>query len=207
LVFQERGGRKFTDLDKVKPQVVGEMEDEDGAFLVLNFPIAFSKGLLYKSLLFGIEQPLIKIHYHFKWDGLSVGAYRIGIVTLNSEAFVRDQLRILVKNGGNRTETFNLTGYEIDHTKAVNFDISANQCLGASDGVLILKDNNKGIKISVPKKICYSVPLLTFREFFNHEKVTDYFCRISHSIGEMDDTAAYLFKGESSFHFKIQGIN
>ena len=61
-------------------------------------------------------------------------------------------------------------------------------------------DDDKGIIIFSDKSKWYSVPLLNYRELENN-----YFCRISNSMLELDDTTMAWWKGRRESEFRIMG--
>ena len=78
--------------------------------------------------------------------------------------------------------------------------MSTSGCQGTTNCLIDVGDDDKGITIFSDKSKWYSVPLLNYSELENN-----YFCRISNSMLELDDTTMAWWKGRRESEFRIMG--
>ena len=191
-----RNGSKITDLIKT------EIFTETG-----NFPIRkklFSKlelpfGSMIKQFFVYENSPMIDLRYSFYFKDFRPASFRTAIVTLNPTSFSQEKLRYSLHNGGT-LETYNFAGHSITQDESTDPRLSASGCQGATNCLIDVGDDDKGITIFSDKSKWYSVPLLNYRELENN-----YFCRISNSMLELDDTTMAWWKGRRESEFRIMG--
>ncbi len=196
LINVQRDGRKVTDLSLVEPEI------HDGAGSVkISAIIPLETGNLEKSFTLHKGTPQIDINYRLKLDGLAASSLRLGILTFFPTAFNRDSLWYESVNGGEEAERFYLKGRSVKHDEAVSSTVSASSCLGATDGSVVIGDDSMAVRISSDRSELFSAPLLHY--FETDDK---YFLRLSHSIGEVDDTAFWVWRGINSIGFTIEPV-
>lgn len=61
-------------------------------------------------------------------------------------------------------------------------------------------DSEKSITISSDKSELYSVPMLNFKELASEDS---FFLRLYHSVGEIDDTAWWVWRGYNEVTYTI----
>ena len=191
-----RNGSKITDLIKT------EIFTETG-----NFPIRkklFSKlelpfGSMIKQFFVYENSPMIDLRYSFYFKDFRPASFRTAIVTLNPTSFSQEKLRYSLHNGGT-LETYNFAGHSITQDESTDPRLSASGCQGTTNCLIDVGDDDKGITIFSDKSKWYSVPLLNYRELENN-----YFCRISNSMLELDDTTMAWWKGRRESEFRIMG--
>ena len=191
-----RNGSKITDLIKT------EIFTETG-----NFPIRkklFSKlelpfGSMIKQFFVYENSPMIDLRYSFYFKDFRPASFRTAIVTLNPTSFSQEKLHYSLHNGGT-LETYNFAGHSITQDESTDPRLSASGCQGATNCLIDVGDDDKGITIFSDKSKWYSVPLLNYRELENN-----YFCRISNSMLELDDTTMAWWKGRRESEFRIMG--
>ena len=191
-----RYGSKITDLIKT------EIFTETG-----NFPIRkklFSKlelpfGSMIKQFFVYENSPMIDLRYSFYFKDFRPASFRTAIVTLNPTSFSQEKLRYSLHNGGT-LETYNFAGHSITQDESTDPRLSASGCQGTTNCLIDVGDDDKGITIFSDKSKWYSVPLLNYRELENN-----YFCRISNSMLELDDTTMAWWKGRRESEFRIMG--
>ncbi len=191
-----RNGSKITDLIKT------EIFTETG-----NFPIRkklFSKlelpfGSMIKQFFVYENSPMIDLRYSFYFKDFRPASFRTAIVTLNPTSFSQEKLRYSLHNGGT-LETYNFAGNSITQDESTDPRLSASGCQGTTNCLIDVGDDDKGITIFSDKSKWYSVPLLNYRELENN-----YFCRISNSMLELDDTTMAWWKGRRESEFRIMG--
>ena len=125
----------------------------------------------------------VTLRYDLDWSDVPPGVLRLGHVTLHPSAFDRDSLRIETHNGGFLPETFSLQECSVDHGRPVSFLVSANNGFGYTEGRLALRDERTSIEVQSRQAQGYVIPLLSV-----HAVSPSYFCRVSFSAMEFDDT-------------------
>ncbi|MBZ5557634.1 MAG: glycoside hydrolase family 57 [Acidobacteriia bacterium] len=176
-VMESPGRPKITDLNRVEP-VVGR--DDQGA-LVVEGAIATDLGPVVKRAR--VTPSAVDLEYRLEWPERPVGSLRLGDVTLHPSAFDRSTLFYRSHNGGARPETFPLDGTRVSHGDAVSFLVSASHAVGITEGVVELGDRATTLRIEVDKTLAAVVGMVTYQPVGDR-----YFCRISFSAGEVDDT-------------------
>ena len=192
----DRNGNKITDLIKT------EIFTETG-----NFPIRkrlFSKlelpfGSLIKQFFVYENLPMIDLRYSFYFKDFRPASFRTAILTLNPTSFSKEKLHYSLHNGGT-LESYDFAGQLITQDESTDPRLSASGCQGTTNCLIDIGDNDKGITIFSDKSKWYSVPLLNYRELENN-----YFCRISNSMLELDDTTMAWWKGRRESEFRIIG--
>ena len=192
----DRNGNKITDLIKT------EIFTETG-----NFPIRkrlFSKlelpfGSLIKQFFVYENSPMIDLRYSFYFKDFRPASFRTAILTLNPTSFSKEKLHYSLHNGGT-LESYDFAGQLITQDESTDPRLSASGCQGTTNCLIDIGDNDKGITIFSDKSKWYSVPLLNYRELENN-----YFCRISNSMLELDDTTMAWWKGRRESEFRIMG--
>jgi hypothetical protein len=130
-----------------------------------------------------------------------IASLRLGMFTLLPEAWDDETLRYGTVNGGARIEWHRLSrDVVMGQSKAVSSNVSASSCLGATEGWVALEDARHGVLIQGDRGQAAVAPMLDF------ETVDDrFFCRLSHSAAEIDETRAVFLRGRRRFGFSIEG--
>ena len=191
-----RDGSKITDLIKT------EIFTETG-----NFPVRkklFTKlempfGSMIKQFFVYENSPMIDLRYSFYFKDFRPASFRTAIVTLNPTSFSKEKLRYSLHNGGT-LESYNFAGHSITQDESTDPRLSTSGCQGTTNCLIDVGDDDKGITIFSDKSKWYSVPLLNYSELENN-----YFCRISNSMLELDDTTMAWWKGRRESEFRIMG--
>ena len=179
LVFESPVQPKVTDLTPVEPIV----ESMDGNSVVkISAGIATKFGMIRKEL-FIADDGQVTLRYDLDWRDVPPGALRLGHVTLHPSAYDVEDLKIETHNGGFIPETFPLKNCSVDHGRPVSFLVSANNGFGYTEGSLIVRDQRTSIRVQSRQSQGYVIPLLSV-----HPVSPSYFCRISFSAREFDDT-------------------
>jgi hypothetical protein len=194
-VFEIIGQPKVTDLMPVKPTI--KIDDTTGDILI-NGTVKTSLGEISKSIYIYNGRPEIEILFDLDWTNMPVGSLRLGTITLNPEAFVKENLYFQACNGGS-LETFPTGGHEIDHGKAVSFLVSAQSGLGITDGRVIIGDGKRRIIAETDKDLTSLLALVRY-----HETSNSYLFRLSFSAGEMDETRRLYQQGPRKLQCKIR---
>jgi hypothetical protein len=154
-------------------------------------------GELWKIYYIYMNESRIDIEYNFRFKDVHPVFLRTGILTIKPDFFDIDTLGYSTNNGG-RIEKYNLRNKEFNQIEKVSLNISSNSCVGASEEVLSIYDNNKEVIIQRDNSLLYSVPMLDYREIDN-----EYFFRVYHSLSESDDTGRIYWRGHSKFRMSI----
>lgn len=179
VVVEEPGRQRFTDLVPVSP-MMGTIGDD----LVAEVSIDTPYGVLRKRVVLGGDAPRIELIHRFEWRELPVGTIRLGHVTLVPDAWDHASLRFVTTNGG-APEEHRLAGHAFDHGAPVSFLVSANGGVGLTEGWIDLRDDARGLRIEVDRLQSALVGLVSHREAGG-----SFFCRVTLTAGELDDTRA-----------------
>ncbi len=178
LVFQPPGHPQITDL--IAAPIIRH-EDERGSHLSTTIPTAL--GNIEKSLCLRHDRPCLELSLRLRWRTPPPGVLRLGHLTLNPESFQSDRLWYATHNGGPAPERFDLDGTDFDHGRAVSHMVSANSALGMTEGRFWLGDHRRQILLTLDRGAAALVPMLAW-----HRIGARYFCRVSLSAAEIDDT-------------------
>ena len=144
----------------------------------------------------------IDVVHDLTFHDARLASLRLGTLTLRPEAWDRSSLRFGAVNGGAGVEWRGFApGASLRQSHAVSPSVSATSCLGATEGWVAIADAERGLLVSTDRARAATVPLLDFDE------VDDgFFCRLSHSAAETDETRASFLRGRLSFGFAIEGF-
>ena len=195
LIHVSKDGKKSTDLKKTSPAI-----EEDGSSVHLKAETPVDIGTLCKTYKISKTKPEVSVTYTLKVDGLAASSLRLGIFTFLPDGFERDTIWFETINGGSAPERFYLKGHELGHDEPVSQSVSASGCLGATDGWVRVGDSEKSITISSDKSQLYSVPMINFKELSTEDS---FFLRMYHSVGEVDDTAWWVWRGYNEVTYTI----
>lgn len=181
LVAELAGRSKVCDLEHVQPEF---QLHEDSRVLIVSAEISSPLGRIHKTLTIYADQPKMDFNYELDWPEVPPGNLRVGHITINPRLFDRDSLFYETHNGGFVAENHSLARVDVDHGGAVSFATSAQSGLGMTEGTLILGDSTKAVEVTVNKDIAAMIGMVTCKKV-NRQ----YFCRVSLSAREMDDTS------------------
>jgi hypothetical protein len=192
-------GEKITDLSKTD-LIFPETVDSFPIRVPVRCRIMSPLGPLWKTFYIYRQEPRVDIRYHFRLRDFRPLYFRLGMLTINPEAFDHDTLRYASVNGGYLPETFKLKGKRVEQDEAVSLSVSAHHCLGATEGWTDISDDEKGVAVITNRSQMYSVPLLHYEEDDGK-----YFLRIYTSIGEADDTCDIFWRGHNKIDVTFLG--
>ncbi len=197
FIRQARDGAKTTDLECAEPVI------EDGLReLSISVKIPLDIGTIFKTYVISKVKGELSIKYRLKVSGLEASSLRLGIFTFMPESFDQESLYYGSVNGGSGPENFLLQGSHVTHDEPVNQRVSASGCLGATEGWVAVGDKDKELRIMTNKSELYSVPMVSYRQVDDK-----FFLRLYHSIGEIDETAWWVWRGDNYISFKISAFN
>ena len=195
LVHEGPGQPKVTDLNPME----SEAEHNDSEMSITGTVPTFL-GPAEKTITVSLQEPSVTLKYSLKWERLPFGALRLGHITLNPEAFDRKSLFFRTHNGGIEADTFLLPGHRIEHGNPVSSLVSAESGLGMTEGWLEIGDENIRLRLKSSRSELAVIGLIAYQEV--GEK---FFCRVSFSAGELDETRRVqdTLPADLSFSFRI----
>ncbi|MBI5491346.1 MAG: hypothetical protein HY893_00275 [Deltaproteobacteria bacterium] len=194
LINISKDGKKTADLKQAKIDI----NETDGS-VVLSSVIPVDIGTLWKSFEISKTGPRISVTYRLKVAGLTASSLRLGIFTFLPNGFDRDSLWFETVNGGMSPERFYLKGHTIAQDEPVNQGVSASSCLGATEGWVRIGDSEKIVTVSTDKSRLFSVPMIKYTDSMEDR----FFLRLYHSLGEVDDTAWWVWRGYNEVNFTV----
>ncbi|MBW1802250.1 MAG: hypothetical protein JRJ85_16160, partial [Deltaproteobacteria bacterium] len=197
MILHDRSGLVINDLQNV---VIRYPESSEylSMYIPVRAKIMTPLGDFWKTYRVYIDEPRVDLIYQFQLKPVSPFYFRIGNVVINPEAFDKSSLYYATVNGGEDMETYPLNGREVIHDRPVDLTVSTHHSLGATEGWITIGDQDKSVSVITDKGQLYSVPLLRYEEF-----QSIYFLRVSHSIGETDETAHNFWQGHNKVAFTI----
>jgi hypothetical protein len=200
LIHMAKDGNKSTDL---VAKTTEPLVDDGPEAVTVKLRAELGIGTLWKTYHISKTGPEVSVTYKLKVNGLTASSLRLGIFTLIPSAFELDSLWFETVNGGAGAERFTLKGHLVSQDDSVSQRVTASGCLGATEGWVRVGDKDKCLEFSTDKSELFTVPMLRFSETGNDEK--PFFLRLLHSLGEVDDTAWWVWRGYNEVTFKIRG--
>lgn len=157
-------------------------------------------GKLWKTFYVYRSHPRLDVRYRFYFSDLTPIFFRIGLTTLNPEAFDKASLSFSTTNGSHAIEKFYPAGRKMQHQASVGSFSSSRTCIGATDGWIDISDKDKGIAMYADKSALYSVPMVEYEEIKK-----SYLMRVYHSISESDETGRIHWRGHNTAQLSYIG--
>ncbi len=179
---------------------VPQQPDDFSIRIPITCEVKLGNGICWKTYHVYRDIPRVDLSYRFYFQDIMPIYWRLGIVTVNPEAFARESLRFTTTNGLNEAESFYTSGKRIRHHDPVGSLASARTCLGATEGWIDISDGHKGVTIATDKSALYSVPMVEYEEIKK-----SYLMRIYHSISESDETGRIHWRGHTTIPFSLFG--
>lgn len=179
-VLELPGRPKITDLDQCEPEIL----DVAGR-LQITGTVTTPLGAIRKIVtVAGGARPSVELELTLLWQEIPPGSLRLGDLLLNPDAFDRNHLQVTTHLGGLKPETFHLAETALDHGRAWSALISAQQCLGVTEGWLEFGDQHRRLRVEVDRTSQAIPALLTLAD-----TPDAYVFRIQFSGRELDDTS------------------
>lgn len=191
LVHAAAGQPQITDLEPVEPAVEWH---EAANRLVVRGCIATPLGPVQKEVVIALGEPRVEVRHRLLWEEIPLGTLRLGHVTLVPTSFEERSLFVATHNGGPSLERFALGDVEVEQLSPVSHLVSCRSGLGATEGVVVLGDARRAVRIEIDKARAALFPMLSMRRIGGR-----YFCRITLSARELDDTSREEHRGRSCF--------
>lgn len=192
-------GSKRTDL---RPAKLALREEASGAVRA-TFVATFESdlGVWQKTYRLYRNCDRLDVVHDLAYHDARIASLRLGMFTLLPDAWDPETLRYGAVHGGARIEWRRLgRDVVLAQSKAVSSTVSATSCLGATEGWVALEDARHGVIVQGDRGQAAVAPMLDF------EPVDDrFFCRLSHSGAEIDETRAIFLRGRRRFGFSVEG--
>lgn len=156
LVQESPLTHKVTDLERVQPRVG---RDARGRLCVLA-RIATELGPVEKAIR--LDPAGVELEWTLLWPELPHGSLRLGYVTLLPAAFQARSLWYATHNGGAESETHRIDCPAFDHGGAVSALVSARQGLGLTEGVVLLGDAQRALRVEVDQACARPLGLVSW---------------------------------------------
>lgn len=179
LVFEQPGGPKITDLSAVDPLMAVGPEGPSVATGVTT-----DLGRIEKRWTLDANGRALILDMRVTGMASMLGSLRFGFITLNADSFEAADLHVWTHNGGDRLEGFAFKDRAVNHGRPVSALVSANAAFGVTEGVVVIGDRTRCLRIAFDKTDAALIALA------HHEVVRGKtFCRLAFSAQELDDTS------------------
>jgi hypothetical protein len=199
-VLQRPGKSQITDLGETTPEF-SSGTSKRGQWIDCSGTVATGAGSIHKKFVIYMDIPQIDLEFTFDWKKVPLGSFRSGFVTLLPEAFDQDSLFYATHNGGSDFEIFQMDNHSIAHGAPSSSVVTASSGLGATEGMIVVGDNKKGLAVFFDQTICATMPMLSFR----HANPS-FFARLMFSLGEMDESRTQEVPGPVRFVCSLAGM-
>jgi hypothetical protein len=179
LVQEAPVRQKVTDLERVEPALG---LDERGRLCALA-QIPSPLGPIDKAVRLDPADGAVELEWTLGFEELPLGSLRLGHVTLCPEAFNSQTLWYATHNGGSELETHSVRGPEFDHGGAVSALVSSRQGLGLTEGVVLIGDARRTIRVEVDQACARLLGLVAWTPAGER-----WLLRLCFSLTESDDT-------------------
>ena len=169
---------KVTDLEPMVPRFSVE-----GGVVSVHGVADTALGPIEKTVTIDPEAGTVEVSWTLRWLELPDGSLRVGHVSLHPESFDRKSLWFATHNGGSELEHHELDGQPFDHGAPVSALVSARQGLGVTEGLLLIGDAHRHIRVEIDQALAKPLGLVTFQPAGEH-----YFLRCAFSLTESDET-------------------
>lgn len=195
LVHEGPGQPKVTDLNPTRIEV-----ESAGDEIAVIGTVDTLLGPINKTVTLSLAEPAVSIKHALQWETLPMGTLRFGHITLNPEAFDRESLFFRTHSGGFDPEIFILGGHQVQQGTPVSFLVSAESGVGMTEGWLEAGDARTRLRIESNRSELAVIGLIAYREIDGK-----FFCRVSFSAGELDETrrGQGMLPGDISFCIRI----
>jgi hypothetical protein len=145
--------------------------------------IATELGAIEKTIRLDPSAGAVELEWVLRWRELPLGSLRLGHVTLLPEGFQAQTLWYATHNGGTALEQHAITAPAFDHGGAVSTLVSAGQGLGVTEGVVLLGDAERTIRVEIDQACARLLGLVSWVPGARR-----WFLRLSFALTESDDT-------------------
>ena len=196
-IIEKPGEHKITDLIKCEPQVLS-----DGMAIIIKSEVRDRDVKFNKEFRFNLEGAFLEIVSAIRFPRRELAIIHPMNITFIPTSFDRDNLFYAAHNGGEKIEEFKIKGDIIEHGRNLSPLISAKHGLGATEGLVIIGDEEKQVCIWHNQAKSALIPTIQYQLTENNQ----YFLRLQYSAQELDET----FKKDEQervlkFYWKLKG--
>jgi len=200
MVLQRFGSAQVTDLASSVFQIY-EVTSGKVSWLECQTKINTVLGPVAKLYKIHMDSPQVDIETVLEWDNIPRSSLKICSLTLMPESFSEKELFFAAHNGGDDFEIFSPLGNEVRHDQPASSVVSASHGLGATEGVVVVGDNQKGFAAKFNQEGCAAMPMIRFTS-----ASPSYIARLLFSCAEVDETAKEPIRGPVKFSISIAGM-
>lgn len=176
-IIEKPGQHKYTNLSGTKPQI--EVQDNT---VVVSEEQRDGDIIFRKSYFLFLDKAKLNIKIDIDMPKREIAIIHPLNVTFMPESFDKASLFYSTNNGGN-LETFYMRNIAINHSQSLSTLISAKYGLGATEGVLIVGDKDKSVRITHEQTVSALMPSIYYLPVDS-----SFFLRAQYSAQEIDDT-------------------
>lgn len=180
LVYEPAGQHKITDLEPIEAL---RYADSQNGEIVVEGVVDTALASVTKRFRLAADKPVVKLSYTLKFHGPPFGSLRMGFITLHPGAWDRASLYYANHNGGWELERYPLGDVPVEQHLPVSSLVSARGGLGLTEGILVVGDKDKALRITIDPQGTQPLGLLQYQTLS-----TSFFLRVGFSLSETDDT-------------------
>lgn len=185
-IIERPGAHKITDLQKCEPEVFLK----EKSLLCVTADMHDGEVKFQKEYLFDLYTHLLAVRLNIMIPGRILSMIHPLNITFIPTSFQRKSLFYATHNGGEKIEKFTMAG-KIHHAQSLSSFISAKHGLGATEGLVIVGDEQKQVFFQHDRTKSAIIPSVHFLPMNDGQ----YFLRLQYSAQEMDET----FKENAEF--------
>jgi len=191
-IIEKPGEHKITSLKKCEPQAILE----DGSLLSIRVETQDEEVEFKKEYLFDVFAHSLTINMSIDIPGRVLSTIHPLNITFIPTSFQKESLFYATHNGGKSLEKFKVGGREIHHSQSLSALISAKYGLGATEGLVIVGNEQIQLVFQHDQRKSAIIPAIYFLPLDNEQ----YFLRLQYSAQEIDET---FKKNEASCNFNF----
>ncbi|HXA54942.1 MAG TPA: hypothetical protein VNV37_08730, partial [Solirubrobacteraceae bacterium] len=179
LVQESPLTHKVTDLERVLPEVGHDVLGR----LCARASIDTELGPVEKAVALDPAAAAVELTWTLRWRELPLGSLRFGHLTLLPEAFDARTLWYATHNGGAHLDLHRIGGQAFDHGAAVSALVSCRQGLGMTEGVVLVGDAERALRVEIDQACARALGLVSFTPGAER-----WLLRLCFTLTESDDT-------------------
>ena len=199
-IIEKPGEHKITDLVKCEPEVLS-----DGNMVIIKSEVCDRGVKFNKEFRINLEGAFLEIVSAIRFPRRELAIIHPMNITFIPTSFNNrneGDLFYASHNGGKEIEKYKIRGDVIEHGRSLSPLISAKQGLGATEGLVVVGDEEKQIEIWHDNSKVAIIPTIYYQLAGNNQ----YFLRLQYSAQEMDETFVEDEKEQNlEFCWKIRG--
>ena len=196
MIIEKLGEHKITDLIPCTPVIT--FNDKDS--LIIRDELNRNDTTFEKEYQINLKEPSLEIKCKIHMPVRELSIIHVGNITFIPTSFDKTALFFATHNGGYEMEKFKIGDSIINHAQSLSALISAKHGLGATEGIVVVGDNEKKINIYHDQTISALIPSVHYNPLDNNL----YFLRLQYSAQEIDETFKPSDKDQKlNFYWKI----